>query len=242
MSAEEVLKVPLLVEVIGEPSSGKTHLSCLFPKPALIDTTPKGEDYVILRRLFPMEWKKRYFRVRVFQDFNTYLKQIKADTTGFFKTVIVDTSVDLRSLGAEALLKTLPDRKRLMPEEWGPVNAQVDEFITEINDPRKMGMNLVLTAQMQDEWVDRKTTGRRIRKGIPTMNFQADMRLFLQLKQAVDPKTMHVIPNEYFRECVVVKCRFRNQADKSDWIPVLKDLSWKGIKELSKLEAGEFVE
>lgn len=242
---KEVLKVPLLLEAIGEPSTGKTHLSCLFPKSALFDTTPKGEGYSVLKKLYPTEWKKRYFRVRVFEDFITHLKYVKTNKD-FFKTVVVDTSVDLRVLGGKAHLKMLrkskPERQRLMPEEWGPVNTMINEFITEINDPEKMGLNLVLTSQMEDEWVSRKTTGRRVRKGLKTMNFQADIRLFLQLKQKVEPKTMKYIPNEYERICRVVKNRFRNQVDKVDWIPELKDISWEGIKGLTKLEEGEVVE
>jgi len=243
MSESEVQKVPLLVEIIGEPSAGKTHLSTLFPKPALFDTTPKGEGYIIVKRMYPLEWKKRYFRVKVFGDFLTNLKYVK--TKGdFFKTVVVDTSPDFRTLGAKAHLKELQkvkQRKNLMPEEWGPVNTKINEFITVITDPEKMCLNLVLTSQMQDEWVARKTTGRRIRRGLPTMNFQAGIRLFLQIKRKVDPKTMQYIAG-FDRVCTVLKNRFRNQVDETDWKGALEDLTWKGIKELSKLEAREIVE
>ena len=236
----EVNKVPLLVEVIGEPSSGKTHLSSLFPKPALFDTTPKGEGYVILKKLYPEEWKMRYFRIYTFDDFTVSLNFVK--TKGeFFKTVVVDTSVDLRALGAKAWLKLHKDRERLMPEEWGWVNVKVDDLVTEVTNQKGACMNLVLTSQMQDEWLDRKTTGRRIRKGVPTMNFQADIRLFLLLKQKADPQTMQLI-NEYERICRVLKNRFRDQANKEEWVSDLKELSWKGIKELTKLGVGEVIE
>jgi len=241
---EAIHKVPLLIEIIGEPSSGKTHLSALFSKVALFDTTPKGECYVILKRLYPSEWRMRYFRVRSFEDFMKHLKYVKTKED-FFKTVVVDTSVDLRALGGKwhlaELQKSKPDRKALMPEEWGPVNAKINEFISEITNPEKMCMNLVLTSQMQEEWVARKTTGRRIRKGVPTMNFQADIRLFLQITQKVDEKTMKYI-DEFVRTCRVIKCRFRDQANKEDWKVMLKDISWEGIKELSKLSPEEVVE
>lgn len=236
----EVRKVPLLIEVIGEPSAGKTHLSSLFSKPALFDTTPKGEGYAVLSKLYPSDWKMRYFRIREFDDFTKQLKYLKTKE-GFFRTVIVDTSVDLRALGARAWLKNHTDRTNLMPEEWSWVNQRVDEFIMEITDPEKMGLNLVLTAQMQDEYVSRKTTGRRIRKGIPTMNFQADIRLFLQVTQKVDQTTMQYI-DEWKRTCRVIKCRFRDQTDKADWKVMLEKLNWEGIKELSKLSNEEVVE
>jgi len=95
---------------------------------------------------------------------------------------------------------------------------------------------------MRDEWVGGKSTGRRIRKGYPDANFQSDIRLFLQLTQKVDEKTMRFIPNEYERKCQVIKNRLRDQANKEDWKAELKVLDWAGIVELAKLKEGEIVE
>jgi len=53
---------------------------------------------------------------------------------------------------------------------------------------------------------------------------------------------MRVIPNEFTRRCTVIKNRFRNKADANEWIPELKELTWEGIKKLTKLAEGEFVE
>ena len=242
---EAVFKVPLFVEVIGEPSTGKTHLSCLFPKPALLDTTSKGEAYVILKKLYPTEWRKRYFRVKNFDDISTNLKYVSANKD-FFRTVVVDTAADLRGLAInkclEELKKVKPERERLMPEEYSCVNEKVNAFIDKVTDPNgEFCMNLVFTAQMKDEWVKRESTGRRIRDGHPKANFQCDLRFYLQLKQKVDPKTMQYI-NEYERTCQILKCRFRNQADKVDWVLELKELTWEEIKKLTKLAEGEIVE
>ena len=162
----EVRKVPLFVEIIGEPSVGKTHLSCLFPKPALLDTTPKGEGYYIIRKIYPEEWKQRYFRVRCFKDVMIALEYVRKRRE-LFRTVVVDTGADLRSLAIDACLEELrkekPERQRLMPEEYSCVNKKVNEFVDEVTDPERLCMNLVFTAQMKDEWVDRRPTGRRIR-------------------------------------------------------------------------------
>jgi len=243
---KEYFKVPLFVEIIGEPSTGKTHLSCLFPKPALFDTTAKGEAYAILMKLCPEECKNMYFRVRTFDDIALHLNYITANKN-FFSTVIIDTAADLRGLAInkclEELKKVKPERERLMPEEYSCVNEKVNNFIDSITDPNgKYVMNLVFTAQMKDEWVKRESTGRRIRDGHPKANFQCDLRFYLQLKQKVDPKSMQYLPNEYERVCQIIKCRFRNQTDKAEWIPELKELTWAKIKELTKLEEGEIVE
>jgi hypothetical protein len=244
VTAEEVRLIPLFIEVIGEPSVGKTHLASLFPKPALVDTTAKGEGYVVFKK-FHSDWKRRYFRARTFDDFTKHLSAIERDK-GYFRTVVVDTSADLRTLGSQDYIKELNEagknREKLMPEEYGWINEKINDFINKITDIEKLCMNLVFTSQMRDEWKDRKPTGRRIRKGYPDANFQSDMRLFLQLVQKVDEKTMQFIPNEYERKCQVIKCRFRDQADKEDWKAELKELNWKGIVELAKLKEGEIVE
>ncbi len=243
MSEDKVKKVPLFVEVIGEPSTGKTHLSSLFPNPVLLDTTSKGEGYSVIKKLFPDAWERRYFRVKCFEDFRKHLKYIKTKTD-FYKTVIVDTSPDLRALGSKEYLGELnkagKDRQALMPQEWRWVNEKVNDWIRDITDPDKLCMNLVFTSQMTDEWISGKPTGRRVRKGVPDMNFQADIRLFLQLRQKVD-NTMRYT-GEFERTCSVLKCRFRDQADSNDWINELKNISWEGIKELSKLRSEEIVE
>jgi hypothetical protein len=242
----EVLKIPLFVEVIGEPSAGKTDLSCRFPKPAVLDTTPKKECYAVMRKYLP-DWKKRHFPIRSFEDIRTALKSVRVNPNDF-KTVVVDTSADLRVLGSREYLDQLKkagkDREALMPEEYKWVNAKVDALIDEVTGTGEKGMymNLVFTSQMRDEWgADRKPTGRRTRKGYPDANFQADIRLFLQVTQKVDKDTMQYI-EEYVRTCRVVKNRFRDQTNKEEWIPELKEFSWKGIVELAGLEAGEVVE
>lgn len=245
MTAEEVRLIPLFVEIIGEPATGKTHLASLFPKPAMLDTTTKGEDYPVFSKLCS-DWKRRYFRIRCLEDARIALKGIK-QIKGDFKTIIFDTSADLRAKASTEYLAELnkagKERQALMPQEYRWVNEKINGFIDEITDIEKgLGMNLVFTSQMRDEWVGGKSTGRRIRKGYPDANSQSDMRLFLQLTQKVDTKTMQYIPNEYERKCQVIKCRFRDQANKEDWMPELKVLNWTGIVQLAKLKEGQIVE
>ena len=241
----ESIKVPLFVEVIGEPSSGKTHIGCLFPKPAIFDSTPKKESYVVIKKLYP-DWKRRHFPIRCFKDIRDGLIFLsKAENANEFKTAVFDTSADLRVLGSREYLKELSaagkERQALLPVEYKWVNEKIDAVIDKITS--EMGMNLVFTSQMRDEWgTDSKPTGRRIRKGYPDANFQADIRLFLQITKKLDTKTMQYIEGEFERKCTVLKNRFRDQANKEEWVSDLKDLSWEGIKKLTKLEVGEVVE
>jgi len=245
MTADDMRPIPLFLEIIGEPAVGKTHLASLFPKPALLDTTTKGESYSVFSKLHS-DWKRRYFRIRCLEDVRITLKYVKQNKEDF-KTVVFDTSADLREMGSKEYLneqrKAGKEREAIIPVEYRWVNEKINGFIDEVTDVEKgLGMNLVFTSQMRDEWREGKSTGRRIRKGYPDANFQSDIRLFLQLTQKVDEKTMQLIPNEFERKCQVIKCRFRDQANKEDWVAELKELNWKGIVELAKLKEGQIVE
>jgi len=249
----EVQKVPLFIEVIGEPSSGKSHLSNLFPKPAVIDTTTSKESYITLRKLLPAEWKERFFPVWNLADIRTALETI-AKKKEMFRTVVIDTSADLRDLGSKEYIAELnkagKQREALMPTEYKWVNEKIDAIIDKINSVPKpdekdkekfLQMNLVFIAQMKDEWSGGKSTGKRIRKGYPNANFQSSIRLFLKIEQEVDPITMQY-KGTYKRICVVVKNRFKDQAS-AEWVGTLDPINWSAIvTKLTDLREGEIVE
>jgi len=242
----EVQKVPLFIEIIGEPSAGKTHLACLFPQPAVIDTTKTRESYAVMRKLLS-DWKSRYFPVKNFKEIREALEKIKSNEV-MFKTVVIDTSADLRDMGSAEYLeekkKQGKEREVLMPLEYRYVNEKIDlvsnAVLTELQ------MNLIHIAQMKDEWSGRGNnatpTGKRIRKGYPNANFQSSIRLFLKIEQEVDPTTMQY-KGTYKRTCVVVKNRFRDVAG-IEWKGVLESpLTFERIiSELTDLKDGEVVQ
>lgn len=248
----ETQPVPLFVELIGEPSAGKSHLSCIFPKPAVVDTTASKEAYIILRKLHS-DWKKRHFPVWTLEDIRKTLDYIMVNKDTF-KTVVFDTSADLRDLGSREYLAELKkagkDREALMPPEYKWVNEKIDAIIDRVRSvPRPdtkdkekyLQMNLVFIAQMKDEWSGGKSTGKRIRKGYPNANFQSDIRLFLQIKQEVDPKTQQYT-EKYKRVCTVVKNRFKDQASE-EWVRELEPVDWSTLlAKLTDLKEGEIVE
>jgi len=236
---EKVRKVVLFVELIGEPSSGKTHLACTFPKIAMFDTSPKKESWIVMRKLVKGA-VERYFPIRSFGDIKTALGEIKKKQ-GEFSTVVVDTSPDLRELAAKEYLGELnAKRQAVMPPEYRHVNEKVNGMVDEIT--AKMEMNLVFTSQMKDEYTPdgKAKTGRRIRKGIPDINSQADIRLFLIVNRKVDEQMKYI--DEYERKCRVLKNRFRNMAEKTEWKEFLTIFTWEGIKGLTDLKEGEAVE
>jgi len=246
---------PLLVELIGEPESGKTHTSLLFPKPALIDTTSKREARPIAVKLYKEEWKKRYFPVETWEELIARIKE--AVEREDVKTLIIDTSMDLQHLAAKAWMKE-EGKKAVFPiTQYAHVRDKVDEIIEIITGKEK---HLVFTAGMKDEWVADKSTGRRIRDGYRRTPFQADIRLYLQLQevwQCPECKNTLRLPVgqsglrclkcardmaliEVTRIATVIKNRFIDKASK-EWIPILKEISYTAIMEATKLPKEEWI-
>jgi len=246
MSTEsQKTSVPLFVEIIGEAAVGKTHLACLFPKPAVVDTTKTRESYAVMRKLLT-DWKERYFPVTTLEEIRNVLKKIEEKKT-MFRTVVIDTSADLRDMGSTEYLKeksnASKERVALMPLEYKWVNERIDEISHNIRV--KMTMNLVHLAQMKDEYTGKgnssEKTGKRIRKGYPNANAQADVRLLLKIEQEVDAKTMRYT-EKLKRTCVVVKNRFKDQV-APEWVATLEPINWSAlITKLTDLKEGEIVE
>jgi len=166
----------VLVEIIGEPAVGKTHLALTFPKPFVFDTTPKMEARFVIMKLLPNDWKDRYMPIKNYPQLVENIKQVvKRDDV---KTVIIDTGTDLQALCTEYELEK-KQRERLLPVEYGRIREMIDTDIIEaVIEANK---NLVMTAQMDDEYVGGQKTGRRIPKGYKRMAFQADIRVFLYM-------------------------------------------------------------
>lgn len=183
-----VIPFPVIVELIAEASDGKTHLSLLFSNPALADLTEMGESVEIVRKLYPDDCDDRYFRCKTFQDVRTALNQAHIDGR---KTFIIETGSHLRLIiGIEALQeiqKNKAQRSSLHPTEWKYVNAEMSKFLSKIKEEFKM--NLIISAQMDDEWKKKEKTGKRKNQSYPKMDHIADIRLFIKVKEVEEGET-----------------------------------------------------
>jgi len=172
----------VIVELIAESGDGKTHLSLLFSNPALADLTEMGESIEIVRKLYPDDWKSRYFRCKTFQHVRNALNQAHTDGR---KTFIIETGSHLRLvIGEEALEDIQKDkakRKSLHPTEWKYVNSEMSKFLSKLKEEYKM--NLVISAQMDNEWKNKEMTGKRKNQSYPKMGHIADIRIFLKIKK-----------------------------------------------------------
>lgn len=205
---------PFFTELIGEPATGKTHLAMLYSNPVLADLTLRGKSKVIVQKLYPEDWEDRYFRIKSFDDLRKALKKAHEDERD---TLIIETGSDLRLMGGEEFLKELQkkksERQTLHPTEWKAVNTWFNEIVNKAIEDYKM--NLVLTAEMRDEWKSNKATGRRERSGFPRMDFYADLRLYLKVESKVTGVNPEVVEKK--RIAIVAKNGFKDQTS-SEWV------------------------
>ena len=208
--------MPVMIEIMGEPAVGKTHLALTFPKPFIFDTTPKKEAEIIAYKVLGADAKNRYMWIQNWiQLVNGVKSTVKREDV---KTVVIDTGADLQSLAVEYELQ-VKERKSLMPYEYGRIREVIDTDITE--EIITAGKNLVLTAQMDDEYIDGNKTGFRIPKGYKRAAFQSDIRILLViggcsidimpggLSFRVRPKP----ETKNIRKAVIVKNRFVDMAE-----------------------------
>jgi len=214
------VKIPLFVEIVGDTAVGKTHLSLTFPKPLLIDLTPKGEGLPIVLKLYPEEWLKRYIRVRSFGQIREAVKN--AIRNPDYLTIIFDTSTDLRQLAAEEYLRETGKKSVYPVTEWRYVREKIDNLIYEIINAKK---NLVFTSQLKDEYIDGKFTGRKVRDGYKKTPYFADIRIYLVLRKT---------DKGYKREGVILKNRFVDKASE-EYVERIEDPSFEKIVEITKL-------
>ncbi len=175
-------KLPIVTEIIGEASTGKTHTSLLFSNPALADLTLRGKSKINIQRLYPEDWKDRYFRIKSYNDLKVAIKKAREDKRATF---IIETGSDLRLLLGEAHLENIQKRssgrEALGTYEWKQVNKWFHEMVEYLVETHQM--NFVITAEMKDQWKNKTRTGVRARDGYPKTNFYCDLRLYLKIEK-----------------------------------------------------------
>jgi hypothetical protein len=229
----------LLIEIIGEPGVGKTHLASQAPLPFLIDTTPKGEAKSTFLKV--VKDVGRYTHIRNWDELRSAIEY--AGKRDDVKTIIIDTSADLQDLAREEYLKRTSkssgkERISALQIEYGKIRDIVDaEVIFRVtgSPPVGLGRNLVCTSQMKNLYKNIQDADGRVhtikegrqRDGYDRLDFESDIRLYVSLTTDSRPK----------RTVSVIKNRFIDRAS-DDWVPEISP-SWEGIKSTIKLAEGE---
>jgi len=181
----------LAVELMGEPSCGKTHTSGTFPYPAICDTEKKG--WMVWGKL----GLKKYFHASYWEEVISFWEHIMENTLTSKQqleegndidpditvdTIVFDSSRDIREW-AELYTKGVTGKKSLYSNAAGPVqyNMVYAKLDTIIQTTRKSGRNVVFTSRLKDQYVKNETTGALIRDGYKKAPYQFDVILRLQL-------------------------------------------------------------
>ena len=181
-------KIPLLIELIGEEGTGKTHTGLLMPNPILIDCTEQGEGRVIAMKVFPNEFEKRYKHITDWHDL--------IGLPDGFSTFIFDTSKDLVKFMGDRWCAKHKKQRVYPPVAYGEVHNMVDEFIREI---MSKPANVVMTSIFRDEYVDDKKTGIRERDGYKRLRFASSLRFHIKIVNfpAFNKRIYKVIKNRF---------------------------------------------
>ena len=229
------MKQPLLVELIGEPETGKSHFSCTAPRPFIIDTTVQKEALPVIKKLH-VDWEQRYKSVRDWDGLKEAVSGavLRQDVA----TIVIDTSMDLQDLAKDAWLKEKKKEAVYPITQYVHVRDKIDGLINAVREAEK---NMIVTAGFKDEYVQDKRTGHRIRDGYARTPQQADIRLYLKILEKVRTSEGGIAVTVYERECVVIKNRFRDKAGK-DWIPMLNPVDWKTLIAATGIKEEELVQ
>lgn len=177
-------KIPLLIELIGEEGTGKTHTGLLFPNPILLDCTEQGEGRLIAMKIFPNEVDKRYKHITDWHDL--------LSVPDGFTTYVFDTSKDVVRLMGDKWCDKYKKKQVYPPQAYGQVYNMFDKIIRSI---MHKPANVVMTSIFRDEYVDDKKTGIRERDGYKRLRFESWLRLHIVIKD--NKRVFKVIKNRF---------------------------------------------
>ena len=206
-------KIPLLIELIGEEGTGKTHTSLLMPNPILIDCTEQGEGKLIAMKIFPNDWERRYKHLG---DWRGLL-----DIPDGFATYIFDTSKGLVRLMADKWCAKYKKQRVYPPMAYGEVHNMVDRLVQGI---MSKPANVVMTSIFRDEYIDDKKTGIRERDGYKRLRFESWLRLHIKIEN--NKRIYKVIKNRFVDKL---------SDDYASWF---EDFSFDTIVEITFNKAG----
>ncbi len=208
----------ILIEIVGEPSVGKTHMALGFPEPFLIDCGPRGEGEVVIKKFYD-DIDSRYVVARTWKD---VVEGVNLAIRGKKKTIIFDLSEYLVTLAGREWCR-VNGKKSIFPiVNYQHVYRMVDDII---NLCISNGINVVMISGLKDNYVDDKKTGRREHAGYKKLTYQCDIRILLELVKEGD---------KWIRRGRVVKNRFVDRCSE-EFKEYLPSCDYEGIKEIGRL-------
>ena len=176
-------RIGIVVLYYGEPGSGKTFNAASFPGPVLfLDTEHRCELAITSRFHQGFDNPDKEFHIagvnsmtecrESISEFASKVSIAAPKHPGDAPTIVFDSATSLQKFAEEEYL-TKTNRESIFPQfAWGEVWTIIDDFLV---NTRKLGMNLVFTCQVKDEYAGDVKTGRRVMDVYKKMKYWVDI-------------------------------------------------------------------
>lgn len=233
------MKLPIVIEVMGDPGVGKTHFSLMFPQPYLFDITPVKEALAVYYKfsvankwddiaelaMFKDEYSRYYHPFNLAALRKKVSDVIKRDDVRY---VIFDSAQYLQPMAVEEYLQETGKKAVYPITEYHYVRSKIDVII---NNLIKSGKSLIFVATLKDEYVGNQKTGRRIPNSYINVEYLAHIRVMIKIE---NEKGSNV------RKYIVFKNRFKDTA--TDWVVFKNNIKYDDfIKELIPKELIDYI-
>lgn len=202
----------LLINISGDPKSGKTHIGLTFPDPILVYSFDlRGAELLLSKK----EFKDKQIEIRRYMPpivesltpdkespvfWEEIRKNYKKDIeSGKYKSVLLDPATMLWEIIRNAWVVE-NERQRLLRRDYGVPNARMTYMLT---SPLISGMNVVSINYLRDVYIDDKATGEKEIDGFKRTEGLADFVLFTRMVTIGSGKDRRNIVKTR-----VEKCRF----------------------------------
>lgn len=219
-------KSPLYFEIAGEGGVGKTYSSITaFPRPFLLDTTPRGDGRFVAMKLFGDDFDDKYYRATSLDDAVAKVDDII--DSGKFATVAIDEYSGMRKLGSKWYMKTFKKNAVFPATDWSIITNRINnEIVWKLQDSC---INVVVTSGFHDVYEKGERTGGRSANSPPNASLDIDFRVMLVENKTHDDVIAHVIKNKF------VSIKERNQT-------MSFPLTWAALKKEAVLVGFDYAE
>lgn len=168
-----------IVRLAGQEKSGKTDWPIRTGKPPIfyLQIDPNSEFTVkkLVRELPDKDIRVADFKVQGVTDFMDHWQKFRAayeDALMFNDgTLIIDTETDMYELVRDAQFANIAHP---IARDYAPVNEAMNKLL---NNAHASDMTVIFLTKMHDEWINDKSTGRKIPHGWNDMQYKVQVNL-----------------------------------------------------------------
>lgn len=210
--APTVISKGMVISLTGEWGTGKTEFSLTTPAPIAfidMDTGTRGVIEKWAKRKTIKHKKFNYRDSTSLVEWERLWEECKKAFTNSLnhpniRSIVWDTATEGYELEKMArwgkLNKIIMEGKDAMPYPYGPLNAEFQDLLRQALSTNKI---VIFIHRMQDEYINKKSTGERIRSGFKDMEFivEVDVTTWKKIEKDDDGKVIDRIFGLTINKC-----------------------------------------